>query len=204
MGEDRQLLFVGRAVAFEHALDVLGQDIEFDIDEVAHERVSKISRAMGVWNNPDGEAFRIQFSYGQADAVDRDRTFASEVMSKFAGQSDLETVITAALIESKNGAGAIDMSLHEVAAQEVTSGERLLEVHERIAAEMFEIGALEGFLEQIESELFGAVTGDGKATSIYSDAIAGAGTLGNSRGIDLELCPALGRANPEDGGDFLN
>ena len=47
-----------RCVARKHSLDVLGQNVEFNIDQVAHLEVVDVGVLLGVGNDPDSEALR--------------------------------------------------------------------------------------------------------------------------------------------------
>jgi hypothetical protein len=47
-----------RCVARKHPLDVLGQNVEFNIDQVADLDVVDVGVPLGVGNDPDGEALR--------------------------------------------------------------------------------------------------------------------------------------------------
>jgi len=48
------------------------------------------------------------------------------------------------------------------------------------------------------------VRSDGKTTAVHRNAITGVNRLRDPRGRNLQLCPALGRANPKHAADFLD
>ena len=55
-------------------LNVLGQDVELEIYEIAGFGAIEIGVALGAGNNPDRQAFREEFRDREADSVDCDRT----------------------------------------------------------------------------------------------------------------------------------
>jgi hypothetical protein len=58
-----------------HSLDILGEDIELEIHQVADTRAIEIRMLFCVRYDPHGEAFWKNFRNREADSVDGDRTF---------------------------------------------------------------------------------------------------------------------------------
>jgi hypothetical protein len=105
-----------RCVARKHPLDVLGQNVELDIHQIAGLQNIDIRVPFGVGNYPDCETFWEKFRDCQTDSVDGDGAFVGRVMSEIRRQIDFEAMIRAAAFKGNYFRAAIDVALDEVAA----------------------------------------------------------------------------------------
>jgi len=96
------------------------------------------------------------------------------------------------------------VSLHEVTAHRRPGHQRALEIYQTIAAKLFQVCAIEGFLEKIERQLVFALRADGQATTIYCHAVANGRLDGQSWRCNLKLGTAIRHPDPQYFGDFLD
>jgi hypothetical protein len=125
-------------------------------------------------------------------------------MTEPAGQFDFQSVIRANRLERDNRRRAIDMPLHEVAADPAVSGQGAFEIHNAVSAKGPQVRAVESLLKQIESELMAPMCSDGKATAVDRHAVAFANFLGNPWRGNLQLCFTIRRPNPENRAEIFN
>ena len=78
----QSVLFL-RHLARQHPLDVLGEDIELEIDQIPNLERVDVCVAFRVGNDPNRETFRQDFGDCEADPVDGNRPFVSYVVGEF-------------------------------------------------------------------------------------------------------------------------
>src|SRR5438093_3174494 len=108
-----------RAIIFltangQRSLDVLGQNVELDIHQIARLSAIKIGMAFRERDDPCDEAFWKHFTDCEADSVEGDRTFAGHILCKLGRQLHFQSKVRAFLVEGNNARHPIDVSLHEV------------------------------------------------------------------------------------------
>ena len=81
-------------------------------------------------------------------------------------------------------------------AQASVSPERALQVNERVAAQLFQVGAIERLSQEIERDLLRAVRRHGETTTVHGDAVARSGQRSEARRRDFQLHSVVGRADP--------
>lgn len=96
-------------------------------------------------------------------------------------------------------AGAVDVALHDVAAEAVADGGGPLEVDAGADGEGAEAGALEGLRHDIGGELVAFVVDDGEAYAVDGDGVAVFRALGDHGAAQAE---ATGVVEGLDGGDL--
>jgi hypothetical protein len=69
-----------RRVTFEHSLQILGQNVELDVDPIAVLDGVEVGATFRVRDNPNGETRRQNFSDRQTDSIDGDGSFVGDVM----------------------------------------------------------------------------------------------------------------------------
>src|SRR5881396_900574 len=69
-------------LTIEHALNVLRDQVELEVDQVIGAGGVEIRSGSGVRDNPNGKTLPGHFGDREADSVDSDRTFASDVLPK--------------------------------------------------------------------------------------------------------------------------
>jgi hypothetical protein len=84
-----------------------------------------------------------------------------------------------------------------VSAHRRAGGERALEIYRTVASQLFQIGAVESFFEQIECDLFVAVCAHGQTAAIHCYAIADRSLRGELWRSQLQLSAAIAHANPK-------
>src|SRR5207248_7136920 len=82
--------------------------------------------------------------------------------------------------------------------------QRALEIYQTIAAKLFQVGAVEGFLEKIERQLAFPLGADGQAATIYRHAVAKDRLGGQSWRGNLKLGAAVRHWDPQHFGDSLD
>ena len=192
-----------RGLAREHPFHVLGQDIEFDVQQIARLDHVDISVPFGVRNDPDRETFGQKFSDGQADAIYRDRTFVSDIVREVGGQVDFEPMVVPGSLERNRLAGAVDVSLDEMSVQTRVGPQRPFEIDRAVAAQRFQICPVERFLEQIECELVVASGGNCEAATVHCDAVTNVDPGRKPRRCDLQLGRPLLHPDPEHAPDLF-
>ena len=133
-----------------HSLDVLGENIELKIYEVAGCRTIKVGMTLGIGNDPDHEARRKHVRNGKTDPIEGDRTLGSHIMSEVFRQFNFESEVCAFRGEDDNGRDAIDVALHEMSADAAVSAQRALQIYATILSQLVEVSASDCLLEKIE------------------------------------------------------
>ena len=72
-----------------------------------------------------------------------------------------------------------------------------LEMYRTVAAQLFQIGPVESFFEQVECDLLVAMCTHSQTTTIHCYAIADRSLRGESWRGQLQLSAAIAHANPE-------
>jgi protein O-mannosyl-transferase len=123
---------------------------------------------------------------------------------KVGRQVHLKAIIFAALLERNHFRRAIDMALHEVSAHRRAGDKRAFEVDRTIASQLFQVCSIERFLEQIESELVGAVRAQGQAATIHGNAVAGLHGRSEFWRANLQLRAAVRHSDPKHAAHFFD
>ena len=194
---------VGRARG-EQSLDVFGQDVELEIYEIARFEIAQVGVFQGVGNDPDTETVRGDFGHGEADTVDGDRSFVGNVAGKIRRQCDVDAEVGAFFLDGQDLGRAVDMSLHEVAAQPPFDPQGSLEIDRCAGFQTTEVGPLEALLEQVEHALVVALGGDGQATTIHGHAFADADAAGGAGPFDQQLNGLPAAPEPDNLAYFAN
>src|SRR5712671_6898802 len=118
-------------------------------------------------------------------------------MCEVGRQIHLEPIIFAGPLKRDNFGAAIDVTLNKVSAHRCAGGKRALEIYWTVAPQLFQVGAVESFFEQIECDLFVAVCANGQTTTIHCYAIADRSLRGESWRSQLQLSAAIAHANPK-------
>src|SRR5262249_50082019 len=99
---------------------------------------------------------------------------------------------------------AIDVTLDKMPANPTVGRERAFQIDRAIAAQGFEICAIQRLVQQVERELIAALPGDGQATSVNGHAVTDRNTFGQAWRFNLKFCASLARPDPERSSDFLD
>jgi hypothetical protein len=191
-------------LAIEHALDVLCEQVELEVHQIAAPSRGEIRLRSGVRNDPDRETFRQNFRDGEADPVHGDGSFTGDVPRKLRGQLDFEPKVRSRFIEHQNRRGAINVTLDKVSAEMCAGGEGELEVYTAPRLEVLEIRSIKGLLQNIECQLVAIAGGNGETAAVNRDAVSDADSAGKLRGRDFQLFRPTIRAERYDGADFFD
>ncbi len=116
------------AARFELSLDILGEEVGFEVHAVADEQFAERCVGQRVGNEGHTEAVGLNLDERQTDAINGDRAFVGHLPQQ-AGRrlkDEMRPVIVIATLDQ--AAEAIDMAGNEVAAEAVAELERALEV----------------------------------------------------------------------------
>ena len=69
----------------KHPLDILGKNVELEVYQAANVSAVKVGVTFRMRDDPDREALRRNLSDGQADAIDGNRPFASDITRELDG-----------------------------------------------------------------------------------------------------------------------
>src|ERR1700720_1234512 len=108
----------------EEFLDVLPEQIGFDIDGVADLPSAQGRPRQRKRNNPDAEALLADAGHGQADAVDRNRALSNDIAQHRSWRRDVEHMVQTDFFPANNAAKLVDMASNEVAAQRTIAPQR--------------------------------------------------------------------------------
>src|ERR1700736_3524147 len=118
-------------------------------------------------------------------------------MGEVGRQIHLEPIIFAGPLKRNDFGAAIDVTLNKVSAHRRAGGERALEIYRTVASQLFQIGAVERFFEQIEYDLFVPLRADGQAATVHRYAVADGSLRRESWRGQLQLSAAIAHANPK-------
>src|SRR5262245_11415225 len=152
--------FGGRLfLVLQQPFDVFGKDVNFKINMVARLIITNNRVLPAMRYNGDLERVSLSHCrYGQAGAVDCNRSLHGYVLSQLVGESDPEPVSVALRLYGQDRAGAVDVALHHVAAKPFAHGKGAFEIDWTACAHLAERGPLKGFerglgAEGVRSEL---------------------------------------------------
>src|SRR5207302_8975568 len=97
-----------------------------------------------------------------------------------------------------------DMPLNKMAAQRRARDERAFQVYRTFAPQLFQIRSVQRFLEQIESELLGAMGADCQTATVDRDAVTDCDGGREFRRRQLQLRAAIGHSDPQHAADFFD
>src|ERR1700731_82570 len=125
-------------------------------------------------------------------------------MREVGRQIHLEPIIFSGPLKRNDFGAAIDVTLNKVPSHRRAGYERALEIYRTVAAQLFQIGAIERFFEKIERNLLAATRAHGQTTTIYRDAVADRSLRRELRCGQLQLSAAIAHANPKHAAYFFN
>lgn len=159
---------------------IFSKDIALEIDGFAGFSIAQVGVFISVRNhgNFDCSGAQIPGRDGKTDAVNGDGAFGDNIAGEFLRDLDAEPPIVAVRalgIEAGDAACAVNVALHEVAAEFLAGGQRLLEIDARTfpqpAGTLAEGRLPNCFAGQIGGKRIFAESDDGQAAPIYSDAV---------------------------------
>ena len=120
----------GLLVAPRPFLQILGNDVGFDVHRVAGLQRIQVRHLDGVRDDGDRQAQSFEIGDGQADAFDRDRSLEDHVLLQVFWNVDVHPEIVGVVnrLKADEAAGAIDVPLDDVTAHAGVYLERQFEI----------------------------------------------------------------------------
>src|SRR5580698_11627693 len=106
-----------RFFVVQKALDVFGEDVSFDVDGVVDGQTADVGVLVGEGDNGDVGDAVVPARYGEADAIKSDGTFFGDIAAQILWNADGEPPVFAFGHEAREAPDAVNMTLHEMAAQ---------------------------------------------------------------------------------------
>src|SRR4030095_5676256 len=94
-------------------------------------------------------------------------------MSELGRQLNFQTMVPCALFKSQNWRSAVDVTLYKMSAKTSVCGEGALEIYRHVGPQYFQIGTINCFLKEIESEPITALRRYCQTTPIHGHAVPG-------------------------------
>jgi len=192
---------VGREGVFELFFDVAGDEVGFDVNEVAWSAVAEVGFGEGGGDEGDGAVAAGELGDGEADAVDGDGAFGDDEVGEFVGEGNGEAVLGGGFVDAFDGGDGVDVALDDVASKAAGGGQGSFEVEALFWFEVLEGGGAEGFGHDVEGGVGLVERGDGEAGAVDGDAVAGAGVVGEVGEVDAEASACGGRFVGDEGLD---
>ena len=74
-----------RRETWKHPFNILGENVELEVYQAASFSTAKVGVTFRVRDDPDRESLRQNLSDSQANAIDGNRSFASDITRKLGG-----------------------------------------------------------------------------------------------------------------------
>src|SRR3954468_12354593 len=133
-------------------LHVLGEDVDLEIDGSPLLRPTQRGALQRLGDQRDREPVLADLRDGQRDAVDGDRALLDDVAQQRRLGVDRHDPREALLAHLAHDAEAVDVALHDVAAQPVVGAQRQLEVDRRAGLHLAERRAAQRLVHHVGAE----------------------------------------------------
>ncbi|OMI41550.1 phosphoenolpyruvate synthase/pyruvate phosphate dikinase [Streptomyces sparsogenes DSM 40356] len=170
----------------QQPLDVFGEHVHFEVDRVAGLLDAEGGQGEGRRDEADGEVVRARVDHGQADAVDRDGALLDDVAAEVGGERDRDDLPVLGGLALDDGAGAVDVALHQMTAQAPAERHGALQVDAGADGEGAEAGAVQGLGHDVGGEPAVLEVDDGEADAVDGDRVAVLGAFGDDGAADQE------------------
>ena len=120
----------------------------------------------------DGEGVAVDVDDGERDAVDGDRALLDDVAEQVGGRGDRDDAGEAVLLDRADRAEAVDVPLHDVAAEPVRGAQRELQVHVRARRHLGQRGAPQRLVHDLGAELLAGDRRGGEADAVDGHGVA--------------------------------
>src|SRR2546423_2177656 len=182
---------IGSALSRHQTFDVLGHEIDLEVDRVTRTLDAEGGHGSGVGDHGELEGLVAHGGHREADAVDGDRPLLHHVAEdRLVGGGDGDTgrpVGQRLLLE--NLADAVDVALDDVAAEAVGQPDGPFEVDPVAGAQGSEGGAAQRLLHGVGRPPAVAELHGGEAAAVDGDRGAEDGVVEDGDGGDLEARP---------------
>src|SRR5665811_1635745 len=181
---------------------VLRKDVDFEVDAVARHAETKCGADEGGRYERHCERGLVavaHVNHSQGRAVDGDRSFRDEIADDVCRCSDREDFPVLAGFAFQHGSRAVDVALHDVAAEPGVRLQRTFKVDVVADVKVAEVRLVERFLHDVGAETGGCPVHDRQAAAIDGDRIPVRRVFNDQRSFDGE---ADGVAEIIDGDDL--
>src|SRR4051794_30772551 len=177
-------------------LHVLGQDVDLEIDGSPLPRRAERRALEGLRDQRDREPVVADLRDGQRDPVDGDRALLHHVAQQRRLRVDGHDPREALVADLAHDAEAVDVALHDVAAEAVGGAQRQLEVDPRVRLHAPERRAPQRLVHHVGAEqLAAAHPHRGQADAVDRDGVA-LGQLTGQRGAPRQAHAVAGLVDP--------
>ncbi len=131
----------------QHSFDIFCENVELEINPITNLEGIEIGVAFRMRDDPDGQAVCEQFGNGETDAINRDRTFAGDIVIEIRRQLHFEPIIFTDGIEAENADRAIDVALDEMTINARSGWKCALEINGTAVPQMPQVCVIECFFK---------------------------------------------------------
>ncbi len=195
----------------QQSLDVAGEDVGLEVDAIAGDAGAERRRREGLRDQRHLEPVHAVGGRGRAgvadrerDAVHRDRALVDHERRQVGGQGDPHDAPLRPRSYLEHLAGAVDVTLHDVAAQAAVRHGGALEVHGASGGDPPQRRHVERLPHDIGGEPVRALVDDGEAHAADGDGVAVRGIRHRLRRAHRETHAVARRLDGGDLADFLD
>ena len=132
---------------------MLREHVRLKVHGIARFGCAEVRVGKRVRGDPEHHGLAFQIRDGQRDPIDRDGAFADAKPVDLCGQRNLHHMILSVLLQRKDHARAVHMTLHEMPAQPIPHPQRALQIHHGTGGEFSQRSHAQGLREDIESDV---------------------------------------------------
>ena len=173
-GAKRLALFSAEAVepGGEHFLHVFAEDVGFDVHRIAGAADGERRLFERVRNEGDAEEGVADIDQREADAVDGDGAFGDHQLGEFGGHVEPHFHPLPFRLDARDGSEAVDVALHEVAAESGLRGEGAFQIDRIARLQTAQVGAGKRFAAGLEIPAIVGEFDHGETTAVDGDAVS--------------------------------
>src|SRR5205814_10688800 len=112
----------------KHPLDILGKNVELEVYQAANVGAAKVGVTFRMRDDPDRETLLRNRSDCQADPIDGNRPFASDITRELAGSFNCEATRPSPLLPPDERRCALTMAQHLTSAEPAGSANSALKL----------------------------------------------------------------------------
>ncbi len=174
-------------MAFEEALNVLGEDVNLEVDGIAGGKLSEGRGLERVWDQGSRDGLAIHRGDGQGHAVEADRSLLNAVAGKVRRHPEAQVRTVPVRLEAEDLADAVDMALDEVTAESGGRQKGSLEVYLCSGSQAPEPGPGQGLTDHVEIGFGAADPGHGHAAARKGHRIPNRQALDDGSEVDGDV-----------------
>src|SRR5699024_3185506 len=181
-------------------------NVDLEVHDVADALDAERRRAQRLGYQRSGERCNVveHSDHRERGAVDGDRPLLDDVSRQLRVECDLHELPVVTGDPVGDPPDAVDVALHDVAAEAGTSGHGTFEVHPVAGPEAGQSRTVECLAHDIGGERFCVVVDDGQAAAVHRDRVAVADVAGDERSSYGESNRVALIGDPLDGTELLH